>query len=347
MNVYSNGLAEGLLAGGFHVDHLIPTSRFERFSDSHLVMRYLRYLYYPQLLKSLDSLNVSINHITDHGYAHLYSGLREGLKIITVHDLIPILMWKKSLTGKPSRKPLLNLYSLSFLNKFDKVISVSQSTADDITNYLGIDAAKIVVIPPVLSSRFQQIDQQDLVAFRSQYGLDEQFKWLMLSGRESYKNHPIALKVFKRLVDRGHHNLRLIKTGLPSAEFNQWVVNLGLSAYVKQCYLADHQDIPKLYNSVNCLLFPSLYEGFGVPVVEALACGTPVVTSNRGSLLEVGGNLAIACDAMDIDALSDSTIKAMYNNEYISKVKSESADWVDQYRASEVVKRLISVYQNP
>ena len=351
MDIYASSLAKELVHSHIQLETFKPKSRFERFSGNKYLMRYLRYVAYPlQLPKAAKG----VHHVLDHGYAHLYSKLGPGKKCITAHDLIPLLHWKGKLGLSPSdsvlnqsriAKPALNMYSLSFLKHFDRVISVSESTKNDLLEYLDIPVEKIAVIPPIISPLFKTIESAQVAAFAQRQGLSKKCRWIMISGQEFYKNHTTSLRVLKRLVHEMDGEVMLIKTGTISEDFNTQVQLMGLQNHVKSLFIKDIAELPLLYNFVDCLLFPSFYEGFGMPVAEALACGTPVVTSDRGSLPEVAGAMATILDPFDDEAIGDAVIKILLDPSIRERIKVAGPQWVEQYRGPCVVEKIERLYQ--
>ena len=346
MDIYADNLAKALQSSRITVGTFLPTSYLERFAGLPLVMRLLRYLHYPWLVRAKQA---HIHHILDHGYAHLLPRLGAGKKCITVHDLIPYLHWKGHLqpvgdVQKP-RRPWLNQYSLSYLKHFDRIIADSQCTADDLVNHLDIDREKIEVIAPIISDLFKPVSDKKVFEFTERYQLDRSCKWIMVSGQEFYKNHRISLQVLKDLAEHHHSKIMLIKTGRPSADFDAVVQELELQHLVKTVFLEDQQELPILYSFIDCLLFPSLYEGFGMPVAEALACGTPVVVSDRGSLPEVGGEIAPALNPYDIKGLSRMVYRMMFDDGARAFVRLEGPKWVRQFRAEAIAPQMEALYQ--
>jgi len=236
--------------------------------------------------------------------------------------------------------------SLSYLRKFDRLIAISQSTKSDLIEHLSLDPEKIEVIPPVINSIFKPSDSEAVNKFAEKYQLTTDVRWIMISGREFYKNHSTSLLVLKELLASSDTPIMLIKTGLPSPEFNSHVDALGLNASVKTLYLETFSELPLLYSFVDCLLFPSLYEGFGMPVAESLACGTPVVASNRASLPEVGGKLAIECDVNDVAGIADAISRVLDDKTFRAQIRTEGSEWVQQFRAPVVAEKLVNFYRS-
>ncbi|MEM7357719.1 MAG: glycosyltransferase family 1 protein [Pseudomonadota bacterium] len=322
----------------------------ERFSSSRLVMRYLRYVHYPRAVAKLK-LGADVHHVVDHGYAHLLPHLGAGKKVVTVHDLIPMLHWK-GLLGMPGslagrvRKPVLNQYSLSFLDGFNQVVVPSQNTAADLVTHLSLNENKIKVVPAIIGEQFGVADKAAVSDFVAEYSLETDCKWLMVTGQDFYKNHLTSLKVLKALNKQSNFTIKMIKTGVPSEEFNQAVKKLKLEGLVRSVYLQDTRQLALLYNFIDCLLFPSIYEGFGMPVAEALACGTPVVSSDRGSLPEVGGTLVTRLNPYDVHGLSKAVYQLISSKQARLSMRQKGPVWVAQFRPATVAERMEKVYQN-
>lgn len=355
MDIYAIAMSNVVNNNEFKLELFRPSSRLERFANSRLVMRYLRYWHYPKEVKSKPA---DLHHVMDHGYAHLQPYLKP-LKstdesprtCITVHDVIPLLTWNgniKNANGEAFvvRKPWLNLKSNSYLLKYDRLLAVSQSTKSDIVNHLGIDANKVEIIPPIISDVFKPSSLAMCTTFRQKYNLDQECVWLMISGSEFYKNHKTSLEVLQHLNQNSNRDFRLIKTGVASQEFNFLVKEMNLESQVRTLFLDDTQELASLYTCVDCLLFPSLYEGFGMPVAEALGCGTPAIISDRGALPEVGGDLTPMTDAGDVQGFARLVLSLLEDKNQQLKIYNEGPEWVKRYRPESIEPKLIKFYQN-
>lgn len=352
MDIYADSISAIVDLNEFDFEVFKPESSLEKYSRSRLLMRYLRYWHYPNMVTK--EAKADLNHILDHGYAHLLPSIsnnhNDTRSCITVHDLIPMLTWNgqiKSIqnTPIPFRKPWLNLRSLTYLKSYDRIIAVSLNTKNDLVEHLKIKENKIDVIPPVISSIFQKKSAKDVDEFAQKYNFDRKKKWIMISGGEFYKNHEVSLDVISHLNRYQEEEFCLIKTGHSNEKFNAMVAKLGLASKVRSVFLKDSNELPLLYGMVDCLLFPSLYEGFGMPVAEALACGTPVVTSNRGALPEVVGTIGEIRDAGDVNSLSDAVKDSVLDENRRRRVSNDGPVWVDKFRANNVKSMLIDSYR--
>lgn len=357
MGIYAESISDALTQFGLGTDLFKPQHSLESSSFSRMAMRYLRYVQYPWMVKRANR-SADVHHVIDHGYAHLHPRLPNTLSVVTVHDLIPFLTWKgvipadlgwqdtadrQTISTVKRQKPRLNIHSLNYLKYYDRIIAVSQSTANDLSLYLNIPAAKIHVVPPVISSNFYRCDDVAAQRMRDTLSVGENTKVILITGREYYKNLRSSINVLENLLAQGH-DVKLIRSGLPCPEFDQYTAARNLTGSVTSIYLATHEELPVLYSAVDCLLFPSWYEGFGMPVAEALACGTPVVCSDRGSLSEIGGDLALKAAPDDISHLSDLVWRCMVDKEHQHRVRKLGPISAQQYQAPRVANRLIDAY---
>jgi len=233
-----------------------------------------------------------------HATEHLLPYLPAIPTVLTVHDLI--------FEEYPEHHTRLNRLFLQtamplFVKAADVIIAVSQQTRRDLIARYSTPAEKIHVIYEGIDPRFQPASHSEIMAIRN-----ERSYLLMVGTLDPRKNHATAFRALARLKARGIEQQLVIVggTGWLFEPVRALVDELGLNdAVIFAGYVPD-EDLPALYSGADCLLLPSLYEGFGFPVLEALACGTPVVCSNTSSLPEVAGDVAIQVDPTDDAALA-------------------------------------------
>jgi glycosyltransferase involved in cell wall biosynthesis len=269
----------------------------------NLRMRAARYISYPLQARKENS---AINHIIDHGYAHLLHTLSPGNSVVTVHDLIPLLAWHGKIPGLSyPHQPILNRLSLRSLHRAAFVIADSASTKNDLIEYVGLPDEKIKVVYLGLNNLFKPVASNQRYLLRRSFGLiDKETHAVLIAGSPTYKNHKTCLHVVERLQAMCKKPVQLIRLG---AETPEWLAHLKLSNLhrpVLELQGLSTDRLVELYNSVDCLLFPSWYEGFGWPPLEAMACGLPVVASNAGSLPEVVSDAALTAAPDDVNALA-------------------------------------------
>ncbi|HWQ46586.1 MAG TPA: glycosyltransferase family 1 protein [Longilinea sp.] len=261
-------------------------------------LRLARYGLYPL---QVVNQKASLYHIIEHGYAHLIPWLNPKKTVVTVHDLMPLVRWKGKINGVPhGRIPLLALISLNSLKQAAHLIAVSNNTRDDLVNLLGCDPQRITVIYSGIDPVFKPFSSAEKKSTsETTFKSDPNIKKILISGSAFYKNNETACKTAAYLKTIYPDKFKVIKTGKPSSEWAEWVDQYHLEEDVVDVGIVSRPQMAAVYNAVDVLLFPSLYEGFGWPPLEAMACGTPVVTSNAASIPEVVGDAAITLDPYD------------------------------------------------
>lgn len=311
MEVYADGLIgalRGTANGRFEPKEYVPSGGRllnGKIGGAGLRMRLSRYLLYPWQARSHKA---DINHVVDHGYAHLLQVLDPDKTVVTAHDLIPLLAWNGRIPGMTyPHRPRLGEYSLRFLRKARYVFAVSESTKKDLIEHCGCSPDRIRVIYYGLHTSFRVFGPRERTRVRRDLGLpDETVKLILITGRQSYKNHPVCLQVLRRIQAESQDRVAMVRVGRSTAEWEAALGATGTRQSVISIPFLPHNRMVDLYNSVDCLLFPSLYEGFGWPPLEAMACGAPVVTSNVASLPEVVGEAGLMREPGDVEGLAAS-----------------------------------------
>jgi glycosyltransferase involved in cell wall biosynthesis len=320
MEVYADNLERSiklLARDTLNVNSYIPTipgwlfkSRLPR--DAKI--RFARYFSYPNQAKKFQG---TINHIVDQSYGHLLRAIDSTRTVVTVHDLIPILAWKGLVPGLSyPHYPLLYKLTIAYLHKARAIIAVSQSTKRDLIAHCGLNDADITVIYNGIDPRFHVKKDEDRQRARHSFGLPgQESNIILITGNQSYKNHMTSFRVIKRLQTLLRRPVHVVWLGASEFERARCLKEAMLSCEVTLLNNLSVKLLIELYNSVDCLLFPSLYEGFGWPPLEAMACGTPVVASNAASLPEIVGEAAITAAPDDVEGLAEG-VRAMLEDEF-------------------------------
>jgi glycosyltransferase involved in cell wall biosynthesis len=226
--------------------------------------------------------------------------------IITIHDLTPFITPKESKFGRPL------IYKLFFprtLKTADKIIADSNSTKQDLIRYFNIPEEKIKVILLAADEKFKPLNKEEIDEFKQEYNLN--FPFILYVGTlEARKNILTLIRAWYKLKKKGI-NHKLVITGKKGWKYKELfgtIDNLNLQNDIIFTGYVPEEDLPALYNAAELFVYPSIYEGFGLPPLESMACGTPVITSNTSSLPEVVGDAGIMVDPYDVDGLAD----AMY-----------------------------------
>lgn len=226
-------------------------------------------------------------------------------KVVTVHDLTFYIY--PELACRQNRAILQWLLPAS-IKAADAVIADSKNTKQDIINYLGTRPEKIKVIPLAASEIFQKIhNREELDRVKLKYSLPEEYM-LFVGTIEPRKNLERLLKAYKQVIDRRtdlpHQLVMVGRLGWLYKDILRIYHDLGMGNRVKLLGYVDEEDMSAIYNGAALFVYPSLYEGFGLPVLEAMACGIPVITSNISSLPEVAGNCCHLVNPLDVEELA-------------------------------------------
>ena len=284
-------------------------------------MRLSRYLAYPFQAFSQQG---GINHIVDHGYGHLLYCLDPKRTVVTVHDIIPSLAWRGVIPnrGVPHR-PLLGEFSLRAIKRAARVIADSESTKMDLVEYLDFPPGRINVIHIGVADRFRPFDELSRRDARVSFGLPQNTKVILITGWQHYKNHAACVDAFMELCRSASDDVRLVRLGRRTDEWQRMVLERNIGDKVVEIEWLEEDRMIALYNAVDLLLFPSLHEGFGLPPLESMACGTPVVTSNAASLPEIIGDAGLMAAPDDVDAfvrgMKDMLHDKALRNDYIQR----------------------------
>lgn len=227
--------------------------------------------------------------------------------VITVHDLT-FCLFPETMT-KPSRL-YWDLFLRKSIHHAKHIIAVSRNTQRDIQTHFNIPADKVSVVYESVTEEFKPItDRSALEGIRYRYGLPSRFI-LFVGSIEPRKNLTRLLQALSILKKDGlPHKLVLVgQRGWGFAEVNAAISNLNLQEHLVVAGYVPAGDLPLLYSAADLFVYPSLYEGFGLPVLEAMSCGTPVVASTSASLPEVVGDAGLLVDPYNVDGLAE----AMY-----------------------------------
>ncbi len=216
----------------------------------------------------------------------------------TVYDLIPLVYWERTRRNAPW--DFVQALKLGYrrLVGANRLITSSEHSKNDICQMLQVDEAKVDVIPLACDESFQPVDPSAArSALRRSHGLEGRFVFYV-GGTDFRKNLPWLVRAFARIRSGGYPG-RLVMAGETFLwdigevrEIRREVVRLGLEdAVVFRGYVPDRQ-LPLFYSACDCFVFPSLYEGFGVPVLEALQCGAPTLAAHTSSIPEVAADAA-------------------------------------------------------
>lgn len=244
-----------------------------------------RFLITPLMLAGRRA---DIVHVVDPGNVIYLPLIRHHRSIATVHDMIPYLARDGKLPGwrpSPTGRWLMNRIT-ERLAKVDHIICVSQATSRDLLSYVDIPEGRIRVIHNAVFQPMGPASPEACADLRTRLRLPKDAPLILHVGRNFYKNRQTVIEVAAK-IRASNPNVHLVMVGTLTSDLTQLVDRLGLTDALHVLPYVRHEDMAVLHSTATVLLFPSLYEGFGLPVLEAQMCGTPVVCSNAGALPEV------------------------------------------------------------
>jgi glycosyltransferase involved in cell wall biosynthesis len=299
-------------------------------------------LKYPKIDKILDVDVFLMPHIN---FAALSSACQS---ILTVHD-ISFLRYPDFFSARKNFWHYM-LDVKKMINGFDKIVSVSENTKNDIVDICGVDKEKVKVIyPGVNNSFYRQLKPELYNQIKNKYQLKNKFILYIgtLEPRKNIEGLIEAFNVFcrKRRVNdcdlviaggRGWKSNKIIKKWKESEHRNK----------IKFLGYIPHEDKPYLYNAASIFAYPSFYEGFGFPPLEAMACGTPVLTSFSSSLSEVAGDSAFLVDPYNTNKIADYLERLIIDKKLREELKQRGLETVKKYNWEKTAKEYIGLMED-
>jgi len=265
--------------------------------------RAVRFVGYPLRVATLAArMGADLFHIVDQGYADLAAVLPKRRTVVTCHDLM-LLRAEEGGAGFRGRRSTLARFrwSTSFLRRVAHVACDSECTRGDVIRLCGVDPQRASVIPLGVRPMFAPLGDKVVKQLCAGLGHPPQRRLLHVSSGQGYKNAATTIRVLATLRRSGA-DVALVRAGTPLAPQDLALCeSLGVADAVIDLHHVSDVRLVELYNACDVLLFPSFYEGFGLPVLEAMACGTPVAASNTPALVALADGVALFADPLDVD----------------------------------------------
>ncbi len=286
-------------------------------------------------------------HATDFVLPPVLPGART---VLTVHDLT----FERDPSSAPPRLlPFLKRVVPRSARRATHIVADSYATARDLTELYGIAPARITTIHSGVDARFKPATAaavtwpvQQGAALRKRYQLGDAPFVLTVGTMQRRKNHLTLVRAFAKMDSS---NVNLVIAGGQGWLYDEVLAEikaLGLTQRVRLIGFIDDADLPALYRAASVFAFPSLYEGFGLPPLEAMACGVPVVASNASSLPEVIGDAGLMVDPLDVDALAAALAQALNDAKWREKVIPMGLARASTFTWQRAAEQLASVYQH-
>ena len=245
--------------------------------------------------------------------------------VVSVMDTITIAMRQLYNPWQRIKYKAVSHIAQRIIQNAVMVIAISEHTKKDIIHYYGIPSEKICVVPLAAEERFfQSWLPDDIRQVRNRYELPANFI-LYVGGIDPRKNLGILFKAMKILNDQGSSCPLLAFAGRISdqreyPEMKNTIRSLGIEQFIKFLGYVPDGDLPLLYQASTAFVYPSRYEGFGLPILQAMAAGTPVITTKLSSIPEVAGNAALFIDPDDPGSLAHGIISLLTNSDMRSSM---------------------------
>jgi len=260
--------------------------------------------------------------------------------VVSIHDLIFIRY--------PEFYPWIDrqIYDAKFRHACriaDLVLAVSEATRQNIIEYYGTDPEKVKVAYQTCDPAFQRkVGEAEKIAVRQKYDLPEEFI-LSVGTIEKRKN---ALTTLKALNASGI-DTTLVLVGRPTSyihELEEYITRHKMEKQIRFLHEVSSIDLPAIYQSASIFVYPSLFEGFGIPILEALFSGTPVITSNGSCFNETGGDAALFTDPHQVDELAGLIVKVLDDQQLRNEMIAKGFTHVKLFTGERIAKRFNDLY---
>lgn len=322
----------------------IPTGENIRYHQAPLNERWLYRLWYRLRLPLPVQLLTGALDLF-HSPDFVLPPVRDGIPtILTVHDL-SFVHYPDTFT--PALVSYLNRVVPWSVARATHILADSQATKDDLINIWQVAAEKVTVLYSGVSGRFRPVtEKKQLAAVRQKYDLGSAPYLVSVSTLQPRKNFQMLIQAFKSVAEQQPHNLVIAggKGWLYEAILGE-VEKQGLEGRVKFIGFVTDSDLPALYSDASLMVFPSLYEGFGLPLLEAMACGVPVLSSNASCLPEVAGEAAVQLPPTDPAAWSQTMNELLSNSSRRARMVAAGFLQARKFTWKKAAGELLGIYR--
>ena len=270
--------------------------------------------------------------------------------VATVHDLGP-LVWPGERSANALDRALFRL-SLLGLRRMDRIVAVSHATARSVVDRLGIDSERVKVIHEGVDHAQFSRRPDAKTRLEERFGIPQRagVRNVLFVGNEAPRKNLATLLKALAILKEADAAVRLIKVGGAGqpryrAAFQQQVEALGLQEFTVLVGEVAEADLPLFYSAADVFVLPSYVEGFGLPVLEAMACGTPVVCSNAGALPEVVGEAGRMVDPRDPDLLASTIVSVLDDSVQRGRMSERGMAQAARFSWEKTAEQLVQVYQ--
>lgn len=298
-----------------------------------------RYFRYPYMVKKKIKEG-NVKHITSQELAYLLKLIKLEKNIITCYDLIPwvydnnhSLTWRLNMSG---------------LKKADRIITISEFSKDEIVKYLGYPEDKIHIVYPAVDH--DHYYRKRGIKILNKFNISENEKIILYVGSEMPRqNLPSLIKGFSKLK-KMLPDVKLLKIGNPQwrgarEELLRLIKELNLQNDVIFAGYVEEEELPKFYNAADLFVYPCVYGGWSLPCLEAMACGTPEITSNVSVLPEVVGDAGLTVDPYDVDGLAKTMYDVLTNDGLREHMIKKGLERAKMFSWDKAAKETLEIYE--
>ena len=298
-------------------------------------------LFYPKILAAAD---LDLIHYTNFNSPIWWRRVKS---VVTIHDLT---LWFFSGRTHKSwwRRQAYRLAIRKACQNASRIIAITHATKQDVQDILKIDPNKITVIHEAVAERYKRVADVDrIAAIKHKFNISKPY-FLYVGQWRQHKNVVRLIRAFHLLRRRHHIDYQLVLAGKIDHECREvldTIQQLGLRSEVVLTGYVPDIDLPLLYNGAEAFVFPSLYEGFGLPPLEAMACGAPVISSQASCMPEVLGEAAYYFNPLDIEDMVRAMAEVQKNYSLRQTLKAAGFKQAKKYSFDQMAQQTLAVYR--
>ncbi len=327
-----------------------PPPALARLAGMANASRWGRLVRYPRLVRRWQrELRPDVTHVLDHSHANLLRACDLDRSVITLHDVIPMLSTlgeldfnRGRLVGETFKR------KLRLVEKSTRVIVPSEATKSQALRFLRMPADRVVVVPHGVERRpdglWHDAAESERERVLASHGINPAHRIVLhVCTRNRYKNSPAVLRMLARLPE----DVVLLRVGAPLFDDEAELARqLGVADRVVDAGRVPGDDgLAAHYRAADAFVFPSTFEGFGWPPLEAMACGTPVVSSNAASLPEVVGDAGVQVDPHDDAALAEAVRRLLDDPAEHARLRAAGLERAKAFSWEACAKKTLDVYE--
>ncbi len=263
-------------------------------------------------------------------------------RVVTFNDVTFLLL--------PERYPRLRRQYMGTVTRVaarvaDAIITPSAAVQTDVITKLN-PGSSVTVVPDAAGPQYVPATQSEIDRVRKRYDIQGPYV-ISVSSLEPGKNRTRLITAFERVHNK-HPDLLLVIVGQPAWDYlrdRDVVRRLGLEHSIRFTGYVPDEDLPPLYSGARLLAYPSLYEGFGLPILEAMACDTPVITSNLGATAEVADDAALLVDPLDVEAISSAIERLLSDEQLHDDLRARGRARAREYSWERTARETLAVYE--